>query len=185
LTNAPNILMIAGNTRHAGKTTLACGIIRKFRTHYPIIGLKVTNVKTGDEAFHGNHSGEAKTPWYVFEETDHSGQKDTSQMLQSGAERVFFIRAAEPSLKKAFNQFNKLIPPGCLIVCESRSLRQLVKPGIFIILLRDVEPVIAKDVSEYIVLADEICSHGYDPKEIDNIISRIQVIDNQWYLNIK
>ncbi len=146
------------------------------------MGLKVTNVKEGDEAFHGNHSGDPKTPWYVFEETDHSGEKDTSKMLQAGAERVFFIRTSEAWMKEAYDHFIKLIPPGSLIVCESRSLRTILKPGIFVIMLRDAGPGEAKDMTAYLKLANEICTRGNDLLQIDNLISRIHLGDSGWHL---
>ena len=175
--------MIGGNARHSGKTTLACGLIRKFCAQFLIIGLKVTRMKPGESAFHGNHSGDINAPWSVFEELDRSSDKDTAQMLGAGACRVFFIRATEEWMEEALHEFFERIDPSSLVICESLGLRKLVKPGVFLLMMRNVESESGKDMTEYIALADEVCKQGNEPQIINGIIGRIRMEDRTWSLD--
>jgi hypothetical protein len=182
LLTSPNIFMIGGNIRHAGKTTLACGLIRKFND-LSIVGLKVTSIYPGESKFHGDHSNDPDEPWSISEETDPSGEKDTSLMLRAGAEKVYFIRTSGLWMDEAWNYFTKLVSPGSLIICESRSLRELIKPGIFILMMRETDPEKAKDMTGYIHLADEICNLGNNQDAINGLIERINVKDQSWFLD--
>jgi len=38
----PNILLVSGNGRNSGKTTLACKIIERFSKDHEITGLKIS-----------------------------------------------------------------------------------------------------------------------------------------------
>jgi hypothetical protein len=174
--------MIGGNARHAGKTTLACSVIHKFSDKHPIIGLKVTSVYPGDDEFHGDHPDEPSTDWTIMEETQLYSEKDTSRMLQAGATRVFYIRTQESSFGEAYQHFLKRFANDTLVVCESRSLRKLVKPGIFLLMMRTTEQGQEKDISYYSDLADEICDKGDRLEKIDEIISRITIRDQSWHL---
>jgi hypothetical protein len=177
--------MIGGNARHAGKTSLACGLIRKFSAQFPVIGLKVTSVKAGESKFHGDHSNDSDDPWSVFEETDFHGEKDTSQMLRAGAHKVYFIRSSGATLMEAWSHFTTRVDTSsCLIICESRSLRNLLKPGLFLLMIRNADPGSGKDMTEYMELADEVCYLGNDVYEINEIVDRIKIIGNTWTLDI-
>jgi hypothetical protein len=173
--------MIGGNARHAGKTTLACGIIGKF-SGQAIIGMKVTNIKPGYPGFHGDHTGEPEATWFIYEETDFSGDKDTSIMLRAGAQKVFYIRTSAEYMNEAFQEFNTLIDPSSFIICESRSLRQLVKPGIYILMIRDTDDHSEKDMTSYIGFADAICKRGNEPETVKNFIERITIKGHGWAL---
>jgi hypothetical protein len=174
--------MIGGNARHAGKTTLACSVIRKFSGRLPIIGLKVTSVYPGDDEFHGDHPDEFSMDWTIMEETQPYGEKDTSRMLQAGATRVFYIRTQESSIVEAYQQFLERFVNDTLVVCESRSLRKHVRPGIFLLMMRTTGHSQEKEMSFYLDLADETCEQGDKQEKIDDIISRIHITDQGWYL---
>jgi hypothetical protein len=58
--------------------------------------------------------------------------KDTARLLQAGAERVYWLRSIKASLAEGFSEFLKRISPLALVIGESNSLREVVRPGCFI-----------------------------------------------------
>jgi hypothetical protein len=167
----PNMVMIGGNSRNSGKTTLACSIISKFSITNEVVGLKVTGIRPGEAHLHGNHSGETMHGYTILEETDCSSGKDTSKMLKAGATRVFYIFAEDIFIEKAILHFVSMYINNQVIVCESRSLRDIVKPGLFLMMVRLPASVKEKDVSVYLSKADKAIYNGDDQAEINQFVS--------------
>ncbi len=130
----PNLLLIAGTGTKSGKTTMACKIIRQFSE------LKITAIKITPH-FHETTPGLLpvfeKSGYAVYKESEPTGFKDTSRMLEAGAENVFFAKVWDNQLFEAFNEIMKLIPPGSPVICESPALRNFAEPGAFIIMTSD------------------------------------------------
>ncbi|MBK8884337.1 MAG: hypothetical protein IPN67_18850 [Bacteroidales bacterium] len=78
-----------------------------------------------------------KSGYAVYKESERTGFKDTSRMLEAGAENVFFAKVWDNQLFEAFNEIMKLIPPGRPVICESPALRNFAEPGAFIIMTSD------------------------------------------------
>ena len=178
----PNLLLIAGNARNTGKTSLSCEILRRFGQSHSIIGLKLTRMKSGEEQFHGHHSEPAPDSFSITEESNLTGDKDTSKMLASGASKAFYIQAQDDQVVNAFESFYKSIPENSLILCESRSLREFITPGIFILMMRSEPIENLKDVSHLISKADLICHNGVDPSEINRIAAQLEITDSSWLM---
>ena len=148
--------MIGGNSRNSGKTTMACSIIKKLSIDQEVIGLKVTSVKSGEEELHGNHNTDFTGNFTIFEEKNSESNKDTSKMLHAGATHVYYIRVEENFTKQAILHFLLCYVNGQLIVCESRSLRSIVSPGLFLIMMRLQGETKAKHMSEFLGIADKV-----------------------------
>jgi len=169
----PNLLMIGGNSRNAGKTTLACNIIRKLSLSHEVTALKVTSIRPGESDKHGNHSEAAFSGFSITEELNRESHKDTSAMLQAGASRVFYIRTEDSFAARAIQSFLATYNFGQPLVCESRSLRQVLVPGLFLMMIRDVAPANAKDISDYIRLADKLFAFDFDQLVLHDFIDRL------------
>jgi hypothetical protein len=138
----PQLLLIAGNGRDSGKTTLACLIIQKFSPDHQIITLKISphkhRIATGGKVICDTEN------LYIAEETDAGTGKDSSRMLQAGASRSFFICSDEDQLPVAMDKILELAADHTLIVCESGSIRRFAEPGLFFIVCRagseDIKP---------------------------------------------
>ncbi|MBK7710219.1 MAG: hypothetical protein IPJ37_04135 [Bacteroidales bacterium] len=93
----PNLLLIAGTGTKSGKTTMACKIIRQFSE------LKITAIKITPH-FHETTPGLLpvfeKSGYAVYKESERTGFKDTSRMLEAGAENVFLQRCGTISFLK-------------------------------------------------------------------------------------
>jgi len=154
--SVPEMVMIGGNSRNSGKTTMACSIIRKLSVNHEVIGLKVTSVKPGEEELHGNHDENFNGNFTIFEEKNSESHKDTSKMLKAGATHVYYIYVVENFTEQAILYFLFSYAKGQLIVCESRSLRRIVYPGLFLIMMRLQVTTEAKDMSDFLGMADKI-----------------------------
>jgi molybdopterin-guanine dinucleotide biosynthesis protein len=141
---AEQMILIGATGRNAGKTVLATELIRLFKDEFPVIGLKATTVtQMGAPCPRGGKGCGAcsiSTPYVLEEEGISSGrdipaecaEKDTTRLLQSGAERVFWLRSVKLSLAAGFREFLARLPQAALIIGESNSLRDVVRPGCFI-----------------------------------------------------
>ncbi len=127
----PNLVIIAGTGNKSGKTSIACRIIEQFR-QTGIVAVKIT--PHIHETTPGLKEVARNTGFDIFQETDSGTGKDTSRMLRAGASGVYFARAADEYLNKAFGRIMELVPEGKPVVCESPALRYSVEPGMFIIM---------------------------------------------------
>ncbi len=121
------MLLISGNGRNVGKTTLACRIISHLSKTNEVTGIKISS------HFH-NYNAEPlveKDGEFVILKEKDTNQKDSSRMLQAGASHVFYVMAKKNYLDKAFRS---LIPflDNQAVVCESGGLHQYIQPGIFL-----------------------------------------------------
>lgn len=130
----PNLLIIGGSSRNVGKTTLALSLVKKYAGSEKITGLKVTSIRPNEEIFHGSHDNLPVKKYQVIEETINTSKKDTAKMLKAGADKVFYIETTDEHLASAFREFLAQNPNTGPIICESRSLRNIVKPGLFVLL---------------------------------------------------
>jgi hypothetical protein len=130
----PQLLLIAGNGRDSGKTTLACLIIQKFSRDHQITALKISphmhRIATGGKVICDSEN------LYIAEETNAGTGKDSSRMLQAGASRSFFICASGDQLSSGISKILETADDHTLFVCESGGLRQFVVPGLFFIVSR-------------------------------------------------
>ncbi len=152
----PNILLIAGSGRNIGKTTLAESIVKKYAPQYNLIGLKVTSVYAGEGQFHSKKHINIENGFVIAEETDRSGIKDTSRLLLAGASRAFYVQAKDNELTGAMEAFFKMVSPQSLIVCESGSLREVLKPGLFLLVNGNESAGSKQRIEKWKTLADRI-----------------------------
>jgi len=164
--SVPEMIMIGGNSRNSGKTTMACSCIAKLSDVHEVIGLKVTSIRPGEEDLHGNHEDNFSDNFSIYEEKNPESLKDTSKMLKAGATHVYYIRAEENFTKQAILHFLSKYVNKQLIVCESRSLREIISPGLFLIMMKLQVVEKTKDMDKYLKKADKIFYFAEDSREI-------------------
>jgi molybdopterin-guanine dinucleotide biosynthesis protein A len=179
------MLMIGSAGANVGKTELACALIKKFNGIANITGIKVTTIKAKDGQCPrgGRGCGVCSSldgDFTVTEETDSNSHKDTARLLAAGAKRVFWLRVMKTHLKDGITTLLDIIGPDAVSICESNSLRQVVQPGLFLMVKgrgREMWKSSARDVKEY---ADRIIVTGPDGFDFD--LDRIKLTSGKWTL---
>lgn len=174
----PHLILIAGQNQNVGKTTLACQIIRNFSRKYKITAFKVS------PHFHKN-TGNAKTiskgeDWQILEETSFDSKKDTSRMLQAGAEKAFLLQAEENALYNGLIELLKFVPAGNLIICESAGVREFIEPGVFLMLRQLICTVCSIDDEKLMQQADRIVT--FTVNGFDFSINDLKIVNQKWML---
>ena len=176
-----NILLIGGATRNVGKTTFTCSVIANIAKEYQIIGLKIKTIYKGDTFFHGKDSNPLHGNYRIIEEKNKDGNEDTERMLKAGAVKVFRIKAKNEYLKDAFTEFYEQLPAQSIIICESNSLRNIIKPALFLLIKHKKSDEIKPSAKKLEPLADKIIfSNG---KEYDFDVQKIIIKNGMWKLD--
>ncbi len=118
----PNFILIGSAERNVGKTEFACKLIEHQAAEHAVIGVKVKL----DSSLRETHR--------LSEEMDGPPGKDTARMLAAGAKKVYFLRIQPGHLAEGLAALLEAIPAPSCVVCESTSLRQVLEPGLFLVL---------------------------------------------------
>ena len=170
-----NILLLAGTGTKSGKTSMACKLIGNFPE------LKITAIKITPH-FHETTAGLFRIKegegYSIYEETDRGSYKDTSRMLNAGAQKVYFAKVWDDHLSEVFHEIMKSIPAGTPVICESPAMRNFVEPGVFIIMTSKTINK-QKDISHLQILPHVM----FKLEEIDKIDSLpLGFEDGRWFL---
>jgi len=133
-----NMLMIGSSGSNVGKTELACALLRSFGGDRRIVGVKVTTVasKDGPCPRGGQGCGVCSSmdgAYKITRELARSSGKDTGKLLVAGADEVYWLRVVRAHLREGLVALLDTIGRDTAVICESNSLRQVVKPGLFLI----------------------------------------------------
>jgi hypothetical protein len=174
----PGLILIAGTGRNVGKTTLACCIINEFSAIHPITAVKISShyhkaVACGNIIIQ-------REDLYVAEETDNSKTKDSSRFLKAGAQKSYFVMAADERQLEAIEIIRKLNNTNDFYVCESGGLRNWVKPGVFLIVHRTGTSVEKPGIGQLKDLCDRWIT--FDGNQFDFSTGRLEISHNAWHL---
>jgi molybdopterin-guanine dinucleotide biosynthesis protein len=163
------MLLIGSTAKNAGKTTLACQIIRNLNKLYKIIAIKITPAEKADSFF------------LINQENNPKGRTDSSKFLAAGAEKAYWIQAEKSFFEEGFNQLLTTIAADAVIICESTSLRQYFKPGLFLIVRKNEETNLKPSAADIIKSADRIVI--FDGEYFDIRSDEIKFDGSRWSLS--
>lgn len=182
-----NMVMIGATGRNTGKTEMACRLIKKFISSYTVIALKVTTVKETDGKCHGKDERCGKysslnADYLLMEEVSDNPRKDTGKMLTAGAHKVYWLEVKQECLAEGMTAFLKLINngPDKIIICESNSLRAVVKPGLFIINQNARDQSIKQSCQNVLVHHDYMIRFDSEKFVFDINAADINYAGNRW-----
>ena len=156
-----NFITIGAAGRNVGKTEFACELIANYTKKENVIGVKITTINEKNEKCPRGVDGcgvcsSLKGNYCITEEITGQKGKDTVRMLTAGAEKVYWLRVLREHLKEGIEDLLKLIPDNACVVCESNSSRQILKPGIFIVIKDNNVDKVKLSCKNVIHLADKI-----------------------------
>ncbi|MHC4533931.1 MAG: molybdenum cofactor guanylyltransferase, partial [Planctomycetota bacterium] len=181
------MLMIGSAGSNVGKTELASVLLGKIGQSSDVIGIKVTTIrdKEGQCPRGGEGCGVCSSlegVYNIVEELDSSSKKDTARLLAAGASRVFWLRVQEEHLLEGMTALLDIIGHDSVSICESNSLRQVVEPGLFLMVgSRNSKnwkssALGVKKYADRIVISDG-SSFDFDP-------NRIKFVNGKWIINL-
>jgi hypothetical protein len=167
-----NWIVIAGNGRNTGKTTLACKIIAGNLSSH-IVGIKISphHHPPGD-----NETTLIKSKGMTIMSEKTTSRKDSGRMLKAGAEEVLYVQAADNLLPEVLEHLEKLVG-GRPTVCESGGIVQFIDPGLFLMVMapgRDEKPGLQAKLNKADMVTD------LDEISRNIRISEIHLINNEW-----
>lgn len=123
----PNILLISGSGSNVGKTTLSCKLIDRFKNK-GIVAVKITphwHQQDGDvEILHQEEN------LLILDERRRDSRKDSSRMLRSGAQKVFFVQnTVDEGLLRAFPIILSAADQSAPMIVESAALGKYLQPA--------------------------------------------------------
>jgi molybdenum cofactor guanylyltransferase len=180
-----SMLMIGSSGSNVGKTELACRLLQRFGRTREIVGVKVTTVTSTDQPCPRGGRGcgvcsAMEGAYRITEETDCDSGKDTGRLLAAGAAKVYWLRVMRGHLHQGWIALAEIVGHDAVVICESNSLRQVVQPGLFLIVeSSDPEPwkASARQVRRD---ADGIVASNGDGFDLD--LERIQLAGTRWVL---
>lgn len=183
----PSMLIIGATSKNAGKTKLACSLIKKFSSRCSIIGIKVTVTEETDGGWHPTVTGSivqsrVEGSHCITEETDSQVDKDTSQMLASGAKRVFWLQVWRTHLEEGIAALLKVVGDDAVTICESNSFRQVVEPGLFLMVTDSRGGVCKPSAQNVVKHVDRTVS--FDGKNLDINLDEIEFTNGRWVLKM-
>jgi hypothetical protein len=165
--DVPKMIMIGSTARNSGKTTLALSILEKYKNKASIYAIKVTTiaVKNGG-CIHGDDGcgvcSRMQSDFEITTEESTGGIKDTSMLLAGGAKRVYWLKTLKDHIDEGVAAVLAEIPEEALIICESNSLRKVVKPGIFIMVKNTDDDQIKKSARDVFDQADIVFENRFE-----------------------
>lgn len=149
-----NIILVSGSGRNVGKTTLACNIIKELSADHKVFGIKISP--------HFHKTSELQKlicegkGYKIYKELDTDSGKDSSRMLDAGAEEVYFIQCNDDKIKFAFESISDLLSSDSAIVCESGSFANKYKAGLHLLLIGEQADETKKSYQHNLKNADYI-----------------------------
>ena len=180
----PNLIIIGGSSRNVGKTSICLDLISRYASKLDITGLKISAIKPEEKIYHGTHGHVFKgRNFRIYEEPKPDDHKDTARMLKAGAKRAVYIEAADEHLAEAFAGFRNLYGTTGPIISESRSLRKLAIPSLFILIKHFEAALIKQDFYKYEALADLTVNIKPGCNTSASVASRIFWDQDHWALS--
>jgi len=177
--------MIGSAGANVGKTELACELIRRLCKDNDIIGVKVTTIreKNGQCPRGGVGCGVCSSldgNFDISRETDSGTQKDTARLLAAGAKEVYWLRVLKKHLDEGLSALLDVTGADAVSICESNSLRQVVEPGLFL-MVKGSKQQVPKDSAQAVMrYADRIIVS--ERGGFDLSLDRIKLVNGRWKL---
>jgi len=180
-----NMLMIGASGSNVGKTELACALLRRLGDNHRIIGVKVTAIRANDGSCPRGGRGcgvcsSLEADYELTEERDRRSGKDTGRLLAAGAHKVYWLRVLRTHLYQGLTALLETLGRDTLLLCESNSLRQVVEPGVFLIVDRADRTGWKQSAQLVRQHADRIVF--FDGSHFDLDLGRVQLAGTRWLL---
>lgn len=172
-----NILLIAGTGRNVGKTLFACKLIESMDCKNSVVSIKISP--------HFHELGQTieivkqSEHFQIAKERNKSGRKDSNRLLKAGSKEVYYIQAKDDSLPEIIFFLDSIIPPNTPMIIESGGLREIIHPGLFLMIHHNNNYLKARAI-KYKPLADKWIE--FDGNNFNLTPEKIIFINEEWII---
>jgi hypothetical protein len=145
------ILVIGGNSRKVGKTSVVAGLITALPTFH-WTALKITQHRHNEAC----DAATADRSWAMSEEKDRSGKSDTSRFLVAGAKHSWWVRTEPGHLEEAMPRIREILASAQYAIIESNSILRFLKPDLYLAVLDPETPDFKTSAQTYLDQADAV-----------------------------
>jgi len=171
-----NILLIAGTGRNVGKTLFACRLIEELACKNELVCIKVSphfhKLSAEIEIIRDTEN------FSIAKENNKKGSKDSNRLFQAGCGKVYYVQAKDDHLPEVLSYFEKIISAETPVICESGGLRDLIEPGLFLMINKENNINIKPRAISYGQLADKWIEFNGD--NFDFTAEKIVFTNNEW-----
>lgn len=123
------VIVIGGQSRNIGKTSIICALISALRQE------QWTAIKITHHAHFPDTSQTSKDSIAITEEHDPTTPTDSSRYLAAGAVRSFLIQVTRERLSQAIPQIHREIASSQNVIIESNSILDHLEPDVYALVL--------------------------------------------------
>ena len=155
------MVVVGGNSRNIGKTSVVAGLIRAL-PHYNWTVIKLTQYGHGICSTDGTECDCApeEHPFAVTEETDRSGGSDTSRFLAAGARRALWVRVRMGMLETVLPALREAMGDDDAVIVESNSILEFYDPTVYLTVLDPSRRDFKESARKFLPRADGIVCFG-------------------------
>ena len=149
------MVVVGGNSRDIGKTSVVAGLIRALRQHN-WTAIKLTQFGHGRCSVGGEECDCAPEvhPFAITEETDRSGESDTSRFLVAGARRAVWLGVRMGTLETALPAIRQAMAGEEHVILESNSILRYYQPNVYLTVLDPTRRDFKDSAREFLGRAD-------------------------------
>lgn len=154
------LIVIGGHSRSVGKTSVVAGLISAL-PDFDWTAVKITQYGHGIcsangeacDCATGDHS------WAISEETNRSGESDTSRFMIAGAARALWVRTEQGKLAEAMPQLREKLAHAPNVIIESNSVMKFLRPDLYLTVLDPSVADFKTTAREFLDRADAVILH--------------------------
>ncbi|MCU1284649.1 MAG: hypothetical protein JWO13_999 [Acidobacteriales bacterium] len=156
------IIVVGGHSRDVGKTSVVAGLIAALTVHH-WTAVKITQFGHGVCSISAEPCECAlnltEHSWSLDDESDRSGDSDTSRFLVSGAVRSIWARTKQGMLAEAMPALRKEIAGAANVIIESNSVMKFLRPDLYLSVLDFETADFKASALEFLDRADAVIVH--------------------------
>jgi hypothetical protein len=155
------VIVVGGHSRSVGKTSVVAGLIFALRD-LEWTAVKITQYGHGICSANGESCGCAtgEHSWAISEETDRSGESDTSRFLTAGAARALWVRTEQGKLAEAMPRLRETLGNARHVIIESNSVMKFLRPDLYLPVLDPSVADFKNSAREFLDRADAVILHN-------------------------
>jgi hypothetical protein len=155
-----SLIVIGGHTRSVGKTSVVAGLIAAL-PEYSWTAMKITQYGHGICSKDGKtcHCATDDHSWAISEESNRSGESDTSRFLAAGAARAWWVRTEQGRLAEAMPSIRSKLKDSGNAILESNSILKFLRPDLYLTVLDPATEDFKRSAQEFLDQADAVILH--------------------------